>query len=305
MRELAEPRFDPVGQRRGLDRIGRHRAPDVAIDDDRGAGARADPGPAGSVGDRAYSAKSSILADVLALAGFLVFVVLHWFAQAENDVWGRRFAVAGVFSALVGAGVAYTTNYLNQSVWTFGANGRALVVAAFTVATTGPLVTGLLGAGSTTTTRWSTTRSRRPRRPLRPTPRQPPRPRQRRTRRANVLARAQPMPPRLRPPPGSPAPAPTRPAPTPRPIGSHPQHTRLTNRGHEPAHAPHRQRRQRVGRGASERWHHVGHSRGASRSAEIGITDRRTERVARKRSVRAPRARPSRRCRGYAPVRPA
>jgi hypothetical protein len=53
MRELGEPRFDPVGQRRGLDRIGRHRAPDVAIDDDRGAGARADPGPAGSVGDRA------------------------------------------------------------------------------------------------------------------------------------------------------------------------------------------------------------------------------------------------------------
>lgn len=87
----------------------------------------------------------AILAAFGALAGFVVFAVLHWFAQAELVVGRARFVVAGVLSVLVGAGVAYTTSYLNQSVWTFGANGRSLAVAAFTAATTGPLVTGLLG----------------------------------------------------------------------------------------------------------------------------------------------------------------
>jgi hypothetical protein len=89
--------------------------------------------------------KVMLLAVLGALGGFGVFVLLHWFAQAELVSGAWRLAIAGLFSVLVGAGVAYTTNYLNQSVWTLGANGRALLVAAFTAATTGPLVTGLLG----------------------------------------------------------------------------------------------------------------------------------------------------------------
>jgi hypothetical protein len=89
--------------------------------------------------------KVALLAALGALAGFLTFVVLHWFARAELMVGRTRFAVAGLISVIVGGGVAYTTNYLNQTVWTMGANGRALMVAAFTAATTGPMVTGLLG----------------------------------------------------------------------------------------------------------------------------------------------------------------
>ena len=47
LRELDEPVLDVVGQRRAVGRVGRHRAPDLAVDDDRGAGARADPGRRG------------------------------------------------------------------------------------------------------------------------------------------------------------------------------------------------------------------------------------------------------------------
>jgi hypothetical protein len=89
--------------------------------------------------------KVALLAGLGALAGFLAFVIIHWFAQADMVAGRWRFLVAGLLSVLVGAGVAYTTNYLNQGVWTFSANGRALLVAAFTAATAGPLVTGLLG----------------------------------------------------------------------------------------------------------------------------------------------------------------
>jgi hypothetical protein len=70
---------------------------------------------------------------------------VHWFAQADIVATIPRFIVAGALSLVVGAGVAYSTNYLNQGVWTVGANGLALLATAFTAATAGPLVTGLLG----------------------------------------------------------------------------------------------------------------------------------------------------------------
>jgi hypothetical protein len=89
--------------------------------------------------------KVALLAAAGAFAGFLAFFIVHWFAQAEMVVGRLRFFVAGLLSVAVGAGVAYTTNYLNQGVWTLSANGQALLVAAFTAATAGPLVTGLLG----------------------------------------------------------------------------------------------------------------------------------------------------------------
>jgi hypothetical protein len=88
--------------------------------------------------------KVAVLASIGALAGFVGFALLHWFAQADLLVGTLRFAFAGAASVVIGGGTAYLTNYLNQGVWTFGANGRALVFAAFTAATTGPVVTGLL-----------------------------------------------------------------------------------------------------------------------------------------------------------------
>jgi hypothetical protein len=80
-----------------------------------------------------------------ALGGFVVFMLLHAFARANLLVGGWRVAIAGALSIGVGAYVAYTTNYLNQDVWTLGANTLALLTAAFTAATSGHLVTGLLG----------------------------------------------------------------------------------------------------------------------------------------------------------------
>jgi hypothetical protein len=88
--------------------------------------------------------KVAVLASIGALGGFVVFVLLHWFAQADLLVGGLRFAFAGAAGVVIGAGTAYLTNYLNQGVWTFDANGRALMLAAFTAATTGPVVSGLL-----------------------------------------------------------------------------------------------------------------------------------------------------------------
>jgi hypothetical protein len=80
-----------------------------------------------------------------ALGGFVFFILLHAFSQAPLLATGWRIAVAGVLSVGIGAYVGYTTNYLNQDVWTFGANTTALLTAAFTAATSGQLVTGLLG----------------------------------------------------------------------------------------------------------------------------------------------------------------
>jgi hypothetical protein len=85
------------------------------------------------------------LAALGALGGFAAFMLLHAFSRAALLTSGPKIAVAGVVSVAVGAYVAYTTNYLNQDVWTLGANTIALLTAAFTAATTGQLVTGLLG----------------------------------------------------------------------------------------------------------------------------------------------------------------
>src|SRR4029453_13727710 len=66
---------------------------------------------------------------------FFFFMLLHAFARATLLESGWRIAIAGAISIGVGAYVAYTTNYLNQDVWTFGANIIALLTAAFTAAT--------------------------------------------------------------------------------------------------------------------------------------------------------------------------
>ena len=51
--EVGEPVLGPLGQRLTIGRGGNHRAPDVAVDEDRGAGRRAHPALAGRGGDRA------------------------------------------------------------------------------------------------------------------------------------------------------------------------------------------------------------------------------------------------------------
>ena len=80
-----------------------------------------------------------------ALGGFVVFMLLHAFSRAQLLATGGRVAIAGVLSVGLGSYVAYTTNYLNQDVWTLGTNTLALLTAAFTAATSGHLITGLLG----------------------------------------------------------------------------------------------------------------------------------------------------------------
>jgi putative flippase GtrA len=86
-----------------------------------------------------------LIALLGALGGFVFFMLLHAFSQAKLLATGWRIAIAGVLSVGIGAYVGYTTSYLNQDVWTFGANTIALLTAAFTAATSGQLVTGLLG----------------------------------------------------------------------------------------------------------------------------------------------------------------
>jgi hypothetical protein len=88
--------------------------------------------------------KVATLAAISALMGFLAFCLLHWFAEAELLVGVGRLLFAAGASVVIGAGTAYFTNYLNQGVWTVGSNGAALALAAFTAATTGPVLTGLL-----------------------------------------------------------------------------------------------------------------------------------------------------------------
>jgi hypothetical protein len=84
-------------------------------------------------------------AALSAFAGFLVFCALHAASGASLKVHRGRVFVTGVLSVGVGALVGYTTNYVNQDVWTFSDNGFALATAAFTAATSGHLLTGLLG----------------------------------------------------------------------------------------------------------------------------------------------------------------
>ena len=80
-----------------------------------------------------------------AIGGFVFFMLLHAFSRAQLLAGPGKIAIAGLVSLGVGVYVAYTTNYLNQDVWTFGANTIALLTAGFTAATSGHLVTGLLG----------------------------------------------------------------------------------------------------------------------------------------------------------------
>jgi hypothetical protein len=85
------------------------------------------------------------LALLGALGGFGVFALLHAFSRAKLLANRRRLTIAAVLSVGLGSYVGYTTNYLDQDVWTFGDNALALLTAAFTAATSGHLVTGLLG----------------------------------------------------------------------------------------------------------------------------------------------------------------
>jgi hypothetical protein len=80
-----------------------------------------------------------------ALGGFVFFMLLHAFSRSQLLASPAKVAIAAVVSVGVGTYVAYTTSYLNQDVWSFGANTIALLTAAFTAATSGHLVTGLLG----------------------------------------------------------------------------------------------------------------------------------------------------------------
>jgi membrane protein YqaA with SNARE-associated domain len=86
-----------------------------------------------------------LLAAVGALGGFLGFWILHKMSGEKLRPGRGRPIIAGVLSVGIGAGVAYKSNYLNQDVWTTSANTWALWTAAFTAATSGPLVTGVLG----------------------------------------------------------------------------------------------------------------------------------------------------------------
>ena len=59
LRELGEPILDVVRQGLALRHAGTHRAPEFAVDDDRRAGARADPGRGYGIGDRAADRRRS------------------------------------------------------------------------------------------------------------------------------------------------------------------------------------------------------------------------------------------------------
>jgi hypothetical protein len=85
------------------------------------------------------------IAALGAFGGFLFFWFVHAFSRAKLLVGRGRLCIAGALSVGIGAFVAYKTNYLNQDVWTFAANGYALLAAAFTAATSGHFLTGLLG----------------------------------------------------------------------------------------------------------------------------------------------------------------
>jgi hypothetical protein len=77
-------------------------------------------------------------------SGFIIFMVLrviHGKNLLIKEKWVLWFTAA--VSIGVGAGTAYFTNYLNQEVWTFNANGVALFTAAFSASTAG-VAAGLL-----------------------------------------------------------------------------------------------------------------------------------------------------------------
>jgi hypothetical protein len=81
------------------------------------------------------------------LAGFALFMLAR---KIHGDQLLVREPFVLVFTGcacvVVGAGAAFFTNYLNQDIWTFNANGLALFTAAFSASTAGVtagLVTGI------------------------------------------------------------------------------------------------------------------------------------------------------------------
>jgi hypothetical protein len=85
---------------------------------------------------------------VIGLLGSGVGFLLFWLARTIHhddllvkEEWVLWFT--GVVSVVFGAGSAFFTNYVNQDVWTWSANGLALFTAAFSASTAG-VAAGLL-----------------------------------------------------------------------------------------------------------------------------------------------------------------
>jgi hypothetical protein len=76
--------------------------------------------------------------------GFALFALarkIHHDDLLVKERWVLVFA--GIVSVVVGTGSAFFTNYVNQDVWTWSANGLALFTAAFSASTAG-VAAGLL-----------------------------------------------------------------------------------------------------------------------------------------------------------------
>jgi hypothetical protein len=85
------------------------------------------------------------------VSGFIIFSLLrkiHGQNLLITEQW-VLWVTAGI-SIGVGAGTAYFTNYINQEVWTFEANGVALFTAAFSASTAGVAAGLLTGIYNTT-----------------------------------------------------------------------------------------------------------------------------------------------------------
>jgi hypothetical protein len=75
--------------------------------------------------------------------GFLLFWLARQIHHEDLLVRDRVLWFTAAASIIVGAGSAFFTNYLNQDVWTWNANGLALFTAAFSASTAG-VAAGLL-----------------------------------------------------------------------------------------------------------------------------------------------------------------
>jgi len=76
--------------------------------------------------------------------GFFLFWLVRRIHHDNLLVKEKPVLIAtGVASVVVGAGSAFFTNYINQDVWTWSANGLALFTAAFSASTAG-VAAGLL-----------------------------------------------------------------------------------------------------------------------------------------------------------------
>ena len=80
-----------------------------------------------------------------AFAGFLLFAFTRMIKGNDLLVGGPLLAGVFIVSLFAGMVAAYTTNYLNQDVWTVGENWWGALVVGFTGATSGVMV-GLLSA---------------------------------------------------------------------------------------------------------------------------------------------------------------